>query len=144
MVGRGIDLDLAKEFLAKAKSDMESADILLDNGKYEDAAYHFQQSAEKAVKSLLIIHKKFESTHMVSPIFEKIRESEGLTEEVTIAIKDLEKHWLITRYPLKSGKDIWSPVNRYTKTDASDASKKARLVFDKISRVLDEKYNVKV
>ncbi len=144
MDGSGIDLKLAREFLVKAKSDMESAEILLKNGKYEDAAYHFQQASEKAVKALLIVHKKFESTHIVSPIFEKIRISEKIPEDITIAIKDLEKHWLITRYPMRSGKEIWSPVEQYTRANAEDALKKAKVVFEKVGEVLKEKYNVEI
>ena len=45
-------MNVAEAFMQESLSDLETAKILYDRGKYSHAIYHMQQSFEKAIKSV--------------------------------------------------------------------------------------------
>jgi HEPN domain-containing protein len=142
MGNRKVDLELVREFVEASRADLDSAENELKNRNFHNSVYHSQQSAEKICKALLIIHGKFASVHMISPLLEEVTRKEKLRDEILIILKDLEKHWLISRYPFRRGKEIWSPVRGYTNFDAEQALKKAKTVFKTLSKLLKKRYGV--
>ena len=51
------DRDLARGWLAKAKSDLSAASWMLNGeGPYDTACFHAQQTIEKSLKALLAFH----------------------------------------------------------------------------------------
>jgi len=128
-----INLKLAKEFFETARADLKSAEVLLKANNFNNSAYHSQQVAEKAIKALLVLKNEFVESHFVADIAKDL-----LNEKVYECAKSLEKNWIITRYPLRRKAEIWSPVKAFTKTDATEALKKAKLVFNSISKILKE------
>ena len=45
------------EWLRRAEKDLRAAEVLLGEELYEEAAFHAQQAAEKALKALLVAHR---------------------------------------------------------------------------------------
>ena len=131
MENKRINLKLAKEFFETARADLKSAEILLKANNFNNSIYHSQQTAEKAIKALLVLRNKFVESHFVADIAKDF-----LNEKVYEYAKSLEKNWIITRYPFRRKSEIWSPVKAFTRTDAKDALKKAKFVFNSISKIL--------
>ncbi|MFQ6052459.1 MAG: HEPN domain-containing protein [Candidatus Hydrothermarchaeota archaeon] len=115
------DIGLAKVFVRRANADLDSAIILLEHGNYADSVYHSQQSAEKMVKSILILENLFVRDHLVSSVFAEIVSREKKLNRVLEYLEDLEKHWIRTRYPFLSKGKIWDPLEEYERKDAEDA-----------------------
>ncbi len=136
------DIELARRFLLRAKADMETAQILLSNGKHADCAYHCQQVGEKAGKAVLILEGRFARDHVISHHLERLK-VKGL-EKIVLDVKSLEKHWVKTRYPEPLDRKIWDPLEGYTKKDAEEALKRAGAVFGAIRKIMEENYNVRI
>lgn len=142
------DIALAEAFAKSGRDDLESAEILFQNGKYSNSAYHSQQCAEKIAKALLVINGKFARVHIVSSLFDEVARSLPLGDKaallpLTEAIRDLEKHWVLPRYPEPYGEEVWNPSERYARRDAEDALGKAKLVFNTLRQYLKQKYGLK-
>jgi len=61
--------DEIKAWLTKAKSDLDSARILIEHKpwNYDTACFHCQQAAEKALKAFLVAHAaEFDRVHVMS------------------------------------------------------------------------------
>jgi HEPN domain-containing protein len=63
---------MAREFARRAKEDLRSSRVLLENGLYADSVYHAQQAAEKIVKSILlndiVVTEQLVASHFVSVV----------------------------------------------------------------------------
>lgn len=84
------------QWLEKSKTDLKVAEYLLEGGFFEDAAFHAQQSAEKAIKSVYL--KKFgevSKSHELVGIGKKI----GLEKHLLAECAELTEHYLVSRYP---------------------------------------------
>ena len=79
-------LRLAREFLDIAHQDLKSSRVLYDAGIYNMAAYHLQQSVEKASKAFYVIlgvldYKEIRKTsHDAPELFFKMVEIPGIAE----------------------------------------------------------------
>jgi HEPN domain-containing protein len=66
------DLEMAREFARRAKEDLRSSRVLLENELYADSVYHAQQAAEKIVKSILlndvVVTEHLVASHFVSVV----------------------------------------------------------------------------
>lgn len=67
------DLEMAREFARRAKEDLRSSRVLLENELYADSVYHAQQAAEKIVKSILLLNdivvtEQLVASHFVSVV----------------------------------------------------------------------------
>jgi len=92
----------ARSDLALARSAVHTADVLL-----EDACFHAQQCAEKAIKALLV-HRAipFPRTHAVDALLDRLKREAAM--EVPSAVDDafeLTQYAAQTRYP-----GDWEPV----------------------------------
>lgn len=94
--------DTPSAWLGRARSDLALAEVALRTAGVmaEDACFHAQQCAEKALKALLV-HRgiAFPRTHMLEMLFDRTAES-GAEVPVSIdAIVGLTQYAVETRYP---------------------------------------------
>jgi len=70
------DLQLLKQWLHRARSDLRSAEVLLGNDPplCEEAGFHCQQSIEKALKAFLV-HREipFDWSHQIGYLLDLCR-----------------------------------------------------------------------
>lgn len=94
-----------------AQRDREMALSLTREGLFEGAAFHLQQSAEKALKALLLSSGREARTHSCVQI-EKMLGSLGVdTSGISKECKKLDGHYIMSRYPNGVGgppKDFYS------------------------------------
>lgn len=62
-------LDETHAWLARARSDLQAAKLLINGNAYAEALFHCQQAAEKALKAFLTFHQKpFRKTHVLGEL----------------------------------------------------------------------------
>jgi HEPN domain-containing protein len=87
-----------EKWMEKAEKDLRAAEINLQQGLFEVAAFLSHQAAEKALKALYILKKKrLWKIHDLKQISIAV----GATPEIVEMCKNLNPHYLATRYPLK-------------------------------------------
>jgi len=142
-------MKLVKAFAEKARNDLDSAMTLLNSGDYSNASYLAQQAGEKITKTVLILNKKFERTHLVSGLLGEVTKSlpdewKTKLQELVPLMENLEKNWVLPRYPEPSGEEVWNPVEEYEAGDAKDAIGKAEKVLKTITEFIKEYYEIEL
>lgn len=98
-------------WLQASKRDKEMAEKLMREGLYEGCAFHAQQSAEKALKALLVEQGREARTHSCINIL-KLLKMEGFEiKDMELAAKRLDAHYIQSRYPNGAGgppEDLYS------------------------------------
>ncbi len=117
-------LDIVQNWLQRAKSDLQLGKAALRTKDVlpEDASFHAQQCAEKALKALLFSQDiSFPKTHAIEVLLDLLKE-EGynIPDNVDEAF-ELSQSAVQTRYPGE-----WEPV---TKTEAKHSLERAALVL---------------
>lgn len=119
-------IKVAKEWLGYANTDLIGAQALLDLGEkfYSLAAFHAQQSAEKAIKGFLVfasvrIPKTHDIKTLITLIHDKNLDLEKSLQPATI----LTDYAVAYRYPDAQKKPL-------VKKDVQDAIDIAKIVFD--------------
>ena len=128
--------DFSLAMLRDSERDYLIGKRLLDEGFYDKAVYHFQQSVEKCIKSILIAFGIFQKTHFIGEILlEKLSDMElpsewkkRLTEAAEIS-EVIEPEVGLSRYPGIIKGSLWIPEHEYEKDDADEASKKSEKVL---------------
>ena len=123
--------EFARDWLRRAKSNLERARVgkIKDEILYEDLCFDCQQSAEKALKALLIsIDKEFPPTHSIARLLEIASETKTeIPAEIRKAI-DLTDYAVKTRYPGES-----EPV---TKEEYEEAVTIAATIYNWVSNIM--------
>jgi len=127
----------AYALLKDAKRDYEIAVTLTAHEFYDKAVYHFQQSIEKSVKSILSVLGIFRKTHFVGSILRELIEQNKVPEhwktdlkEVADISQEIEPEVSLSRYPGIINDQLWLPFEEYSKEDATSAQNAARKVYD--------------
>lgn len=111
--------DETRRWLDKAEEDLENAQVLLDAERWGGASFYAQQTAEKALKALLIeTEGKFPKTHDLV----KLARACDAPEEIEAACADLSPAYMSQRYP-----DVENPVDE---EDATRFLEEAQEVLD--------------
>ncbi len=112
---------------------------------YDKAVYHFQQSVEKSLKSVLIAMGIFQRTHFVGEalrerLLEKVVPVEWRDEFVKLAeiSEGIEPEMNLSRYPGIIDDHLWLPYEEYEQVDAERAKEKAVYVLTAAKRFLGE------
>lgn len=137
--------DIARALLREAKSDLNSAGLLLAGGEYSRAIAHCQHSVEKVLKAALTMRGIIITReHIVSPDFLAAYRDFPEAESIAMAVSALEKEGTRTEYPLFGRPDlpIWIPSERYGQEDARQALAKAEYVFQAIADLLKQRYQI--
>jgi HEPN domain-containing protein len=88
-------------WLTQARDEFQDADDLRKRGRFYLALFHFQQAAEKALKSYLYLKVKSGEvfyTHSISELSEMAVESDPEFKKALPA-KKLDQYYIPTRYP---------------------------------------------
>lgn len=122
-------LKRAKSNLERAKAGRVSKDVL-----YEDLCFDCQQSAEKAIKALLIsIDKRFPPIHSIARLLELLSETDIEIPEKVKKTIDLTDYAVETRYPGKR--------EAITKKEYKRALDIAKNVFNWVSEIIEKNEN---
>ena len=90
-----------RDWIRKGRDDLRLAELALENGIFDYAAFHAQQAVEKFLKAFLIKHgKPLVRTHDIAYLTERCKEIDPSFEE----LYDLKAHYLSdfaveVRYP---------------------------------------------
>ena len=123
--------DFAVAMLTDGERDYAISLKIGKEGFYDKAVYHFQQAAEKALKSVLICFGIFKKTHFVAEILIKeleARELEGPWKQRLLNIakltSEIEPEVTWSRYPGIHEDSLWVPFKEYVQDDAERIQEK--------------------
>lgn len=132
--------DFASAMIGDGSRDFTIGVNIMEDGFYDKAVYHFQQSAEKAVKAVLICFGIFKKTHFVGEILTKELESRDIDsdwrEKLLLIAKissEVEPEVTWSRYPGIDEDVLWIPGEEYAEEDARNIKDKCEEVI-KIAR----------
>jgi len=118
--------------LEEAEDDLSSAKILMKEGKYGKACFLAQQSAEKAVKALLIAKfRRYETIHSVTELLKRAKAPQSLME---LGVR-LDRHYIPSRYP-----NAWpygAPFKHYRDRDAEEALEATGEILEHVKREIE-------
>ena len=124
--------DFALAMLKDGKRDLEIGKRLVEDGYFDKGIYHFQQSIEKSVKSVLISMGIFQKTHLIGAILRKVITERGdipkwknELNEIAEISESIEPEMSLSRYPGIIKDSLWLPFEEYSKDDANGAMAKA-------------------
>ena len=119
----------ALRWLRQAEHDLAVAAKLLQGGDYSDAAFHAEQSAQKALKSVLISRgKRYVTIHSVGELAKQAAAMEAAFVSIVDEAKRLDRHYLASRYP-DALPEPAIPAESYVLGEAEEALRTARTIF---------------
>ncbi len=128
--------DFARAMMKDGTRDFAVGIKIMENGFYDKAVYHFQQSVEKAVKAVLICFGIFRKTHFVGEILLKELETRALEsnwKEKLAALArvsiEVEPEVTWSRYPGIDDDALWIPSEEYTRDDAFSMKDRSEAVI---------------
>ncbi len=129
----------AMRWYGTAQSDLETARILMANGRYAHACFHAQQAAEKAIKSVwhsVDTDPRGRSNQKLISDLEDLDVSlyEALKELIPYAGK-LDRFYIPTRYP--NGLPDLIPEQAFFGEDASSAISLCESILAAVKTILD-------
>jgi HEPN domain-containing protein/predicted nucleotidyltransferase len=123
--------DFSYAMLKDGERDFEIGRRLADDGYYDKAVYHCQQSVEKSVKSILIAMGIFQKSHLIGGVLRKIIIDKGISKDIVKTLLEvaeisetIEPEVSLSRYPGIIDDTLWVPSEEYNKEDAEKALKK--------------------
>lgn len=123
--------DFAIAMLTDGERDFKIGVSIVDDGYFDKAIYHFQQSVEKAAKAILICFGIFKKTHFVGETLLKEIENRELHDDWKEKLKqiarissEIEPEVTWSRYPGIDEDVLWIPAEEYTADDANEAREK--------------------
>lgn len=124
----GIERGEAKRWIAQAREDLHSADVLLDSGRYYMVCFLSQQIAEKALKAFLYSKgRDLVFGHSVIKLCEACAEHDDRFKQLKKKIKNLDQYYIEARYPNWLPESI--PAEFFDDNDAKGALEMARLAL---------------
>lgn len=124
----------SKRWLDHARHDLDLAFLINRDGGFSDSVCHFcHQTAEKALKALLLENNilDFPHIHKLSALFEQAKKFSPDLAQLRDAIVLLDKYYIEAKYPM----DIPS---EYSKDEAKTAIAMVEKVFDFVSSTINK------
>ena len=125
--------EFVMEWLRRARSNLERARVgqISEEILYEDLCFDCQQSAEKALKALLIsLDKEFPWTHSIARLLELVSKAGIKIPAEVERVIDLTDYAVEARYPGER-----EPISE---EEYEEALKLAEVVFDWVSKIIKE------
>jgi HEPN domain-containing protein/predicted nucleotidyltransferase len=124
-----------KTWLAQARDELETADILFNSEKYQAVCYHSQQCAEKALQALVL--EKAAAVPRIHDIVELRTRVLALGWKITLETDDAVflNSVYRGRYPTEEG---LLPHGELTRNDAQRVRDTARTLLESADTVLDQ------
>lgn len=125
----------AGRWFEEAKEDIETADILYKNGRYNACCFYAHQSAEKAVKALLYKINEAAWGHSIRILLERYIERTGVSEAVSLLeyARELDRHYIPSRYP--NVHPSGTAFEAYDSKTAERAIQNAKKILEYVSEV---------
>jgi len=137
--------DFAQAMLKDGERDLGIGKRLTEDSYYDKAVYHFQQSIEKSIKSVLIAMGVFQKTHLIGAILHKvISERDNIAKwknelnEIAEISESIEPEMSLSRYPGIIKNLLWLPFDEYRKEDADRAMVKAERTLSVAVRFIED------
>lgn len=110
----------------QAQRDLRHARNALEDRDHEWAAFAAQQSAEKALKAVMMAKGGESWGHLLTALVESLPADLAAPNEILGAAMRLDKHYIPTRYP--NGFAAGYPGKLYTEGEADGAIKDAETI----------------
>ena len=115
------------DWMKQAEKDIEAAEVMKNNGRFEWACFISHQAAEKAVKA---VYQKNNATawgHSIYELLNGLSNKINLDESLLDCARALDRFYIPTRYPngFASGK----PADYYNLKNAEEALDAAKGIF---------------
>jgi HEPN domain-containing protein len=125
--------EIAQEWLAKAEDDYGFACAGLEDTDYfAQVCFHFQQAAEKYLKTFIVANKlEFKAVHNLLVLLDICKQKDADAEKLREACLFLNPFYIDTRYPVQ-----W-PAN-YDRTVAAEAGKMVEIIRNWTIKSLDD------
>lgn len=127
----------AERWFTQAKDEFRDADDLRKRRRFYLALFHFQQAAEKALKSYLysiVPSEEIFFTHSIYELIEIIKEKDNDFEKLKATAR-LDEYYIPTRYP--NGLPGGVPSKFYNDPlEAKEAMKLAKAIIELVERKL--------
>ena len=128
--------DFSMAMLKDGERDYLIGSKLIDEGFYDKAVYHFQQSVEKCIKSILIAYGIFQKTHFIGEVLIENLKNIDLQEpwkekllKIAETSEAIEPDVSLSRYRGIINDKLWLPFEEYEKPDAEKAQEKSSEVL---------------
>jgi len=116
------------DWLRQAEADLRHARNSRDNADYNWSAFAAHQAAEKAIKAVFQRQHLDAWGHTLSALLQNLPPATRPAEELIDAAKELDKHYIPTRYP--NGFERGAPVDFYTRREAEHAIANAEMILE--------------
>jgi HEPN domain-containing protein len=117
----------ADDWLKQAEKDIIHAKESMKIEHFEWSVLAAQQGAEKAIKALYFEIGGDPWGHSLLKFLRKLPKKFGIEEELIMAAKYLDKHYVTSRYP--NGFASGAPEDYYVKKDAEEAIVNGEKIF---------------
>ncbi len=125
--------DRYQSWIDEAKSDWETARVLMEAGRFNACVFYCQQCAGKAMRSLLLRLRQVPWGHSVWNLYLEAsrvtRDDDAMVEE---AAKNLDLHYVPSRYP--DALPCGNPSEFYDDRKAKEAMGWAKMVLEYVER----------
>jgi HEPN domain-containing protein len=118
----------SQDWFRQAEADLRHARHAKDDGDFEWAAFACHQAAEKATKAVFQKLNLDAWGHALSILLSSLPEGVKPDPMLVDAAKELDKHYIPTRYP--NGFERGAPVDFYTATEAARAIAHAEAIVE--------------
>src|SRR5438552_17455218 len=120
-------MNRSRDWWDQALRDIAHAEHATDAGDHEWAAFAAQQSAEKALKAVIIAHGGEPWGHLTTALVEALPADLEAASALDAA-RRLDKHYIPARYP--NGFPSGYPGKLYTLGEAEQAIHDAKVILD--------------
>lgn len=125
-------------WLSQAKHDLAAARICTEQGFHEWACFMAEQSAEKALKSVLVYHgRSAPKLHKLGVLIGLVKNAEHKFRGIHIDIAELQSYTFNARYPFLIPGNFETPHDYITGEDAEICIKQAQVILDLILEFLN-------
>ena len=88
------------DWLTESDEDLETARVLIDRSIYKQACFHAQQSAEKALKAVLLKRTgRIPRIHDLPALLAQLRRADPSIPDHGSAVQTLDPYYMLARYP---------------------------------------------
>lgn len=127
--------DLAANWLAQATRDLDSAEVLADNTRFEAACFACQQAVERALQAALIwLAGDRPRTHEIGMLVDELAARCEGAREALGDVDALDPYYMTTRYPDAVGGAV--PGSKFYAPEAQLALERARRAVAFVRTVL--------
>ncbi len=127
--------DEGSRWFSEAMWDLDTAEILHNEKRYNAAAFYAHQAAEKAVKALLYYVNEVPWGHSVRVLLDRYFRKIGRDpdEELMRLARELDRHYIPSRYP--NAYPAGTPHEAYDAHISRSAIEAARRIVDFVKGV---------